>query len=77
MVMVVVMVTVVLPALISARRHHHHHVVEKPFILQGRVYCDTCRAGFETSATTYIPGIYIYIYIHYSIIYCWLLYIPR
>ena len=41
---------VLLPALISAARPMSH-----PFLLQGRVYCDTCRAGFETSATTYIP----------------------
>ncbi|KAK9058553.1 hypothetical protein SSX86_023395 [Deinandra increscens subsp. villosa] len=27
-----------------------------PFILKGRVYCDTCRAGFETSATKYLAG---------------------
>ncbi|KAI3824458.1 hypothetical protein L1987_05918 [Smallanthus sonchifolius] len=27
-----------------------------PFRLKGRVYCDTCRAGFETSATKYLPG---------------------
>uniref|UniRef100_A0A7N0UPE0 Uncharacterized protein n=1 Tax=Kalanchoe fedtschenkoi TaxID=63787 RepID=A0A7N0UPE0_KALFE len=27
-----------------------------PLIVQGRVYCDTCRAGFETPATTYITG---------------------
>ncbi|KAF3776142.1 Pollen-specific protein C13 [Nymphaea thermarum] len=26
------------------------------FMVQGRVYCDTCRIGFETPATTYIPG---------------------
>ncbi|RVW56255.1 Protein downstream of FLC [Vitis vinifera] len=39
----------VLPALVSAGRP-----VSQPFVLQGRVYCDTCRAGFETSATTYI-----------------------
>ncbi|ERN18998.1 hypothetical protein AMTRI_Chr10g8530 [Amborella trichopoda] len=26
------------------------------FEVEGRVYCDTCRAGFETSATTYIKG---------------------
>ncbi|GAB2271152.1 hypothetical protein Dimus_005998 [Dionaea muscipula] len=25
-----------------------------PYTVEGRVYCDTCRAGFETSATTYI-----------------------
>lgn len=55
-VVVVMWALCALPALISARRHH----VEKPFILEGRVYCDTCRAGFETSATTYIPGIYYF-----------------
>lgn len=26
------------------------------FIIQGRVYCDTCRAGFETNVTKYIEG---------------------
>ncbi|XP_077210552.1 major pollen allergen Lol p 11-like [Tasmannia lanceolata] len=26
------------------------------FLIEGRVYCDTCRAGFETDATYYIPG---------------------
>ncbi|XP_031486317.1 pollen-specific protein C13-like [Nymphaea colorata] len=26
------------------------------FVVQGRVYCDTCRFGFETKATTYIAG---------------------
>ncbi|KAJ0981748.1 hypothetical protein J5N97_010030 [Dioscorea zingiberensis] len=26
------------------------------FAIEGRVYCDTCRAGFETSATEYIKG---------------------
>ncbi|ONK58828.1 uncharacterized protein A4U43_C08F160 [Asparagus officinalis] len=26
------------------------------FTIQGRVYCDTCRAGFETSATEYVEG---------------------
>ncbi|KAL3514085.1 hypothetical protein ACH5RR_026802 [Cinchona calisaya] len=31
-------------------------VTNLPMILQGRVYCDTCRAGFETDATTYMPG---------------------
>ncbi|KAF8377280.1 hypothetical protein HHK36_030655 [Tetracentron sinense] len=41
----------VLPALVSAARP-----TRNPFIVQGRVYCDTCRAGFETSATTYLPG---------------------
>ncbi|XP_020113808.1 pollen-specific protein C13-like [Ananas comosus] len=26
------------------------------FTIQGRVYCDTCRAGFVTSASEYIAG---------------------
>ncbi|CAN6471257.1 unnamed protein product [Victoria cruziana] len=26
------------------------------FIVQGRVYCDTCRFGFETNASTYVQG---------------------
>lgn len=30
--------------------------MKNPFVVEGKVYCDTCRAGFETSATTYIPG---------------------
>ncbi|XP_010261236.1 PREDICTED: pollen-specific protein C13-like [Nelumbo nucifera] len=41
----------VLPALVTAARP-----AKNPFNVVGRVYCDTCRAGFETPATTYIPG---------------------
>jgi len=26
------------------------------FVVRGRVWCDNCRAGFETSASTYIAG---------------------
>ncbi|KAL6843454.1 hypothetical protein ACP4OV_026776 [Aristida adscensionis] len=26
------------------------------YLIQGRVYCDTCRAGFETNVTEYIKG---------------------
>ncbi|KMZ58215.1 Pollen Ole e 1 allergen and extensin family protein [Zostera marina] len=26
------------------------------FVLKGKVYCDTCRSGFETSVTNYIEG---------------------
>ncbi|KAJ8619174.1 hypothetical protein MRB53_015360 [Persea americana] len=40
----------VLPALVSARPARTN------LIVQGRVYCDTCRAGFETSASTYMHG---------------------
>ncbi|KAG6524920.1 hypothetical protein ZIOFF_014865 [Zingiber officinale] len=33
-------------------------VVSSPdIVIEGRVYCDTCRAGFETTATTYMEGI--------------------
>ncbi|KAK7301247.1 hypothetical protein RJT34_12108 [Clitoria ternatea] len=39
-----------LPAMVSAIRP------VKTFYVKGRVYCDPCRAGFETSATTYIAG---------------------
>ncbi|ONK73142.1 uncharacterized protein A4U43_C04F27680 [Asparagus officinalis] len=31
-------------------------VAAETFTIQGRVYCDTCRAGFETSATEYMEG---------------------
>ncbi|KAI4307362.1 hypothetical protein L6164_030562 [Bauhinia variegata] len=41
----------VLPAMVAAIRPE-----KNPFCVQGRVYCDTCRAGFETPATTYIAG---------------------
>lgn len=51
----VLMALCVLPALVSARP------MRSNFIVQGRVYCDTCRAGFETSASTYIHGIYFII----------------
>lgn len=38
-----------LPALVSSWR------AGDPFYIRGRVYCDTCRCGFETKKTTYIP----------------------
>ncbi|KAG1331615.1 pollen allergen Phl p 11 [Cocos nucifera] len=28
----------------------------KDFVLEGRVYCDTCRTGFETDLTAYMPA---------------------
>ncbi|GMP32723.1 hypothetical protein CsSME_00006358 [Camellia sinensis var. sinensis] len=40
----------VIPALVSARYFGN------PLLVRGRVYCDTCRAGFETDATPGIPG---------------------
>ncbi|XP_027368379.1 protein DOWNSTREAM OF FLC-like [Abrus precatorius] len=30
--------------------------IKNPFNVKGRVYCDPCRVGFETPATTYIAG---------------------
>ncbi|XP_058179527.1 pollen-specific protein C13-like [Rhododendron vialii] len=45
--LVVLFALCVLPALASAAN---------PFLVRGRVYCDTCRAGFETEATPGIPG---------------------
>ncbi|XP_038718602.1 protein DOWNSTREAM OF FLC-like [Tripterygium wilfordii] len=41
----------VLPALVTAARP-----TRNPFAVEGCVYCDTCRAGFETPKTTYIAG---------------------
>ncbi|XP_022740049.1 protein DOWNSTREAM OF FLC-like [Durio zibethinus] len=38
----------VLPLLVNASR--------EPFRIVGKVYCDACRAGFETSKCSYIPG---------------------
>ncbi|CAN6874071.1 unnamed protein product [Brassica oleracea] len=32
-----------------------------PFHIEGCVYCDTCRFGFETILTKYITGAYIFI----------------
>ncbi|KAI4337721.1 hypothetical protein L6164_016103 [Bauhinia variegata] len=45
------LVICVLPAMVAAIRPGRN-----PFSVRGRVYCDTCRAGFETPATTYIAG---------------------
>ncbi|KAK9085943.1 hypothetical protein Sjap_026354 [Stephania japonica] len=41
----------VLPALVSASRP-----VRSPFHVHGKVVCDTCCAGFETTATTPVKG---------------------
>ena len=30
--------------------------VRNPFLVEGRVFCDTCKAGFETPKSTYIAG---------------------
>ncbi|KAK1291210.1 Pollen-specific protein C13 [Acorus calamus] len=39
-----------------AANHITLHNDKPTFIIQGRVYCDTCRAGFETPATLYVQG---------------------
>ncbi|KAL4332051.1 hypothetical protein GQ457_07G020560 [Hibiscus cannabinus] len=41
----------VVPSLVSATR-----MVKNPFMVQGQVYCDHCRAGFETPKTTNMAG---------------------
>jgi len=41
----------VLPAMVMAIRP-----AKNPFCLKGRVVCDSCRAGYETSAITHIAG---------------------
>ncbi|KAK4747475.1 hypothetical protein SAY87_014061 [Trapa incisa] len=41
----------VLPAIAVAARPTRH-----PLLVTGKVYCDPCRAGFETSASTFIAG---------------------
>ncbi|XP_010538956.1 PREDICTED: major pollen allergen Lol p 11 [Tarenaya hassleriana] len=48
---IVLMAILLLPTLVMAARPNRN-----PFVVRGRVYCDTCRAGFETPASTYIPG---------------------
>ncbi|KAL4579763.1 hypothetical protein LXL04_015928 [Taraxacum kok-saghyz] len=39
-----------LPALLTAT------AINNTFSLKGRVYCDTCRCGFENTATKYLAG---------------------
>ncbi|KAK4802020.1 hypothetical protein SAY86_000223 [Trapa natans] len=41
----------VLPTIAVAARPTRH-----PLLVTGKVYCDPCRAGFETSASTFIAG---------------------
>ncbi|KAL9245155.1 hypothetical protein vseg_018837 [Gypsophila vaccaria] len=50
----ILMLVCLLPILTTATRP----VVTKnhPYCVSGRVYCDPCRAGFETSASTYLQG---------------------
>ncbi|KAG6481580.1 hypothetical protein ZIOFF_058184 [Zingiber officinale] len=54
-VVAVLEVVCVLPAIALAARDIA--AAKKPFVVQGRVFCDTCQAGFETPVSTYIQGI--------------------
>ena len=47
--MLVLVALCILPAIASA-------AIPEPFTVPGKVYCDTCRVGYETPATTYLPG---------------------
>uniref|UniRef100_A0A2P2NGA8 Pollen-specific protein C13 n=1 Tax=Rhizophora mucronata TaxID=61149 RepID=A0A2P2NGA8_RHIMU len=49
--LLLVLALCLLPAIVSAARPERN-----PFVVQGRVYCDTCRAGFETTKTVHIAG---------------------
>jgi len=42
-----------LPILTMGRKAVEH---KTNYCVRGRVYCDSCRAGFETSASTYLQG---------------------
>ncbi|KAL6883674.1 hypothetical protein ACP4OV_011088 [Aristida adscensionis] len=44
------------PASTSASRDLRAPRRAAGFVVRGRVWCDTCRAGFETPASTYIAG---------------------
>ncbi|KAJ0040014.1 hypothetical protein Pint_26631 [Pistacia integerrima] len=46
--LLVLFAVVLVPVLVNGQK--------APFTVRGRVYCDTCRCGFETSASTYIHG---------------------
>jgi hypothetical protein len=59
-----------LPAHVSAARD-----LKKGFIVQGRVFCDTCQVGFETPASTYIAGnltfsplVYLFKYVFHTLV---------
>ncbi|EYU31033.1 hypothetical protein ABFS82_08G228300 [Erythranthe guttata] len=49
--LVVVLFSVcVVPAIVTA------HFAGDPFLVKGCVYCDSCRCGFETDVTKYMPS---------------------
>ena len=53
-VVAILAVAFILPAIALAARDVAG--IKRGFVVQGRVFCDTCRAGFETPASTYIRG---------------------
>lgn len=55
----------VLPALVTAARP-----ARNPYLVHGRVYCDPCRAGFETSASSYIEGDLSFLVLCSYCVYC-------
>lgn len=62
-----VLVAVCMCVLASVVSSSESVVKKRSFRVQGRVYCDTCRAGFETNVTYYIQGIYLYNYYIYIV----------
>ncbi|KAK8624191.1 hypothetical protein V6N13_065544 [Hibiscus sabdariffa] len=51
----------VLPALVSATR-----MVKNPLMVQGHVYCERCRAGFETPKSRCVPDAKVKVVCHDS-----------
>ncbi|XP_008803750.1 pollen-specific protein C13 [Phoenix dactylifera] len=49
-------VVVFLPAAVSGARDVKAAAANTGFVVEGRIFCDTCQAGFETPKTTYIAG---------------------
>ncbi|PPS14697.1 hypothetical protein GOBAR_AA05866 [Gossypium barbadense] len=46
----------VVPCLVSATR-----MVKNPLVVQGQVYCDHCRAGFETPKTRNMADLFLFV----------------
>lgn len=56
--LVIFLALCLLPALALANRP-----LRTPLVVHGRVYCDSCLAGFETSASNYIAGTHLYFFL--------------
>ncbi|KAL6502602.1 hypothetical protein OROHE_024255 [Orobanche hederae] len=48
--LIVLLALCVVPSIVTARFMAH------PLVVKGYVYCDTCRAGYETSASEFLAG---------------------